>query len=89
MWRLKLKLWRFFGKKNWGGFWRFSAKKGALSDLELLSTLFTKFKIKFKSQNPKAWKEKLKLEIPHHDVNKEASRGHWELFGVTENVSAT
>ena len=30
-----------FWKKNWGGFWRFSAKKGALSDLELLSTLLT------------------------------------------------
>ena len=29
-----------FWKKNWGGFWRFSAKKGALSDLELLSTLY-------------------------------------------------
>ena len=39
LWRLELKLWRFFGEKNWGGFWRFSAKKGALSDLELLSTL--------------------------------------------------
>ena len=39
-------------------------------------------KIKFKSQNPKAWKEKLKHEIPHHDVNREASRGHWELFGL-------
>ena len=43
LWRLELKLWRFFGEKNWGGFWRFSAKKGALSDLELLSTLSMMF----------------------------------------------
>ena len=32
-------------------------------------------------QNPKDWKEKIKHELPHHDVIKEASRGHWELFG--------
>ena len=42
LWRLELKLWRFFGEKNWGAFWRFLAKKEALSDLELLSTLTAK-----------------------------------------------